>query len=87
MAMRVYCRVNRTFDEDDVLAELQGRGDWEDYGVRGSPRWLEIYDADLTGKIEVNGVMYVDEAALELAHPGLAEQIVDWALENGEWSE
>lgn len=85
--MQMHCHVNREFDEGDVLADLQGRGEWEDYGVRGSPRWIEIYDPEFAGPIHVNDVTYETEEALEAAHPGLAEKIVDWATENGDWTE
>lgn len=85
--MRFSCTVNRVIDDKEVLANLEGAGEWCDYGVRGSPRWIEVTDVSVEGSVEVDGVTYADEAALEAEHPGLAEQIVDWALENGDWSE
>lgn len=83
--MQMTCEVNTELHGCEVLCWLTGRGEWCDYGVRGSPRWIEVEAEDISWPVEVNGVKYANEEALEDAHPGMTQDIYDWAMEDGEW--
>lgn len=85
--MQMTCRVEREIDGHDFFCYLTGRGEWCDYGVRGSPRWIEVDDVELAWGAEVDGAEYSTEQELEAAHPGLPTAIVDWALENADWEQ
>jgi hypothetical protein len=85
--MQMTCRVEREIDGRDVLCHLTGQGEWCDYGVRGSPRWIEVDSAEIAWGVEVDGVDYATEQELEAAHPGLAAAIRDWACENADWEQ
>lgn len=83
--MQMTCEVNTELHGCDVLCWLTGNGEWCDYGVPGSPRWIEVEADEISWPVEVSGVKYANEEALEDAHPGMTQDIYDWAIEEGEW--
>jgi hypothetical protein len=78
-------RISTTLLERDVTFEVEGEGQWEDYGVPGSPRWLQIDVVSVTWPVVVDELEYESAEALEEAHPGMEAAILEHVTESAEW--
>lgn len=79
------CRINKELMGLDVSAEVEGEGQWEDYGVPGSPRWFQIDAISVSWPAVVGEDEYESAEALEQAHPGMEAAILEYATESADW--
>jgi hypothetical protein len=83
--MTYRCAVSAMLMGCDVTASVSAEGEWCDYGVPGSPEWLEFDGAEIDWPVEVDGREFGSRAELEETWPGMTEAILDWAEEAGEY--
>ena len=79
--------------DDDVLevwAVAEGSAEMNDYGVKDSPRWVEVVDITVTD-FEINGVEYTFKALVDKFGSEVADKLheicADTAAEYGEWND
>lgn len=85
--MIVSCAINNVILGEDVKCMVTGSASWDDYGVPGSPRWLEFYAQDIEYPVSVGDQDYPDETSLETEYPGMVDAILEYATEDGVWEE
>lgn len=83
--MTYVCTISTHLSGRYVVASVEGEGQWEDYGVPGSPRWFQIEAVRVTWPVAVDDEEYESEDALERAHPDMEAAIIEYATETAEW--
>lgn len=81
--------INIEYNEYDISVELTANMEWNDYGVPGSPRWLEPSDITYSD-YDVNGVSYNYKALVEFLGQDAVNEIdamIEKISEDMEWEE
>lgn len=71
--------------EVEVSATLEGIGQWEDYGVPGSPRWWTVDPSKIEGKVDILGVQVeLPKEVMDMIFELMAEEADEYKWEEME---